>query len=204
MYAEALTDKGRELFPRLSRFEDFYLAGGTALALQIGHRRSVDFDLFTAKELPDRILQKVKQIFEDSVVVTTYNVPNQLNVFIDNVKSTFFQYEYPIVEPFILYENVPLASIGEIAAMKAFSIGKRLSYKDYVDWYFLLLEKYVTLPDVIALAQQKFKNDFNDRLFLGQLVSFNDIEEVPIDFLREEVDRSTITSFLAEHVKNAL
>jgi len=204
MHEEALTERGKELFPRLGKFDGFYLAGGTALALQIGHRKSVDFDLFTEEALPERILQKVKQVFDDATVVTTYNVPGQLNIFIDNVKSTFFQYEYPVVEPFVMYKNVPLASIREIAAMKAFSIGKRLSYKDYIDWYFLLSEQHVALPDVITLAQQKFKNDFNDRLFLSQLASFEDIEDLPIDFLRDAVDRSIVENFLAAYIKNSL
>lgn len=204
MHAEALTERGRELFPRLSQFKGFYLAGGTALALQIGHRRSVDFDMFTTEELPARMVQKVKQVFDDTAVVTTYNAPGQLNLFIDTIKGTFFQYEYPLVEPLVMLEGVPVASLREIAAMKAFSIGKRLSYKDYIDWYFLLAEKHVTIPEIITLAQQKFQHDFNDRLFLSQLAYLDDIEEVPIDFLRGDISRHTLTSFLQEHIQKAL
>ena len=76
--------------------------------------------------------------------------------------------------------------------MKAFAVGKRLAYKDYVDWYFLLKEKYVELEDVIPFCQKKFGNDFNDRLFLGQLASLEDIPTQKIDFLRDAVDRISI------------
>lgn len=85
--------------------------------------------------------------------------------------------------------------------MKAFAIGKRMSYKDYVDWYFLLKEHYVELTDVITHAKQKFGNDFNDRLFLGQLVSLTEVPTQKIDFLRDEVDREIITKFLEITVK---
>jgi len=89
-----------------------------------------------------------------------------------------------------------MATMGEIAAMKAFSLGRRLSYKDYVDWYFLLKEHSVTLDTAIALAQKKYGNEFNDRLFLGQLASIDDVAVQKIDFLRDETDVDTIKSFL--------
>lgn len=202
MHETALTERGRVLFPLLSRFNNFYLVGGTALALQIGHRRSVDFDLFTPAELPDRLLSNVKRVVSESSVIVTYRAPGQLNVLIDNIKTTFFQYEYPLIDSVVVWEGVALASIREIAAMKAFALGKRLSYKDYVDWYFLLSEKHIVLPDVIELAHRKFGGDFNDRLFLGQLVSFEDVAEVPIDFLRQPVDNHKIQSFLRQTVQD--
>src|SRR3989338_4901795 len=162
MYEEALTDRGKELFPLLSLFKDFYLVGGTALALQIGHRQSVDFDLFSYTSLPDQLLAKVKRAFLGSSVIVTYRTSNQLNLLLDNVKATFFHYEYPVIDPLLTWQNVSMASIQEIAAMKAFAIGKRLSYKDYIDWYFLLSENHVALPSVISLAHKKFCGDFND------------------------------------------
>lgn len=202
MHPEALTEKGTRLWPRLPRFKDFYLAGGTSLALQIGHRRSVDFDLFSTEQLPGTLLATAKRIFAGSAIAVTYAAPPQLNLEVDNVKVTFLHYPYPLIEPPVIYERLNLANITEIAAMKAFAIGKRLSYKDYVDWYFLLSEKHVALPEVIELAQKKFGGDFNDRLFLGQLVSFEDIEELPIDFLRQSVDKQETQSFLRQTVQN--
>lgn len=202
MYDEALTVKSRELFPKLTRLKGFYLVGGIALALQIGHRLSVDFDMFTKEPLPNRLLQSVKRIFTDSTIVATYRVPGQMNVLIDGIKATFFEYPYPVVDALVEYQGVPIAGIREIACMKGFSIGKRLSYKDYVDWYFMLSKKHVTLDEVIDLAQKKYGGDFNDRLFLSQLASFEDIRTQKIDFLRDEVDRTTIQNFLEYAVKS--
>lgn len=201
MYQEALAERSAPLFPRLARFSGFYLVGGTALALHIGHRRSIDFDLFSESALPPTLLGKVKRTFPDSSIQVTYRIPEQLNVLIDSVKTTFFFYEYPVLDRMEKFQDVPVASICEIAAMKAFAIGKRLSYKDYVDWYFLLKEHHVTLRETIGLAKKKFGGDFNDRLFLGQLVSFKDVPTQKIDFLRNAIARPALERFLKKTVR---
>ena len=138
MHDEALTKEAKELLPFFGAFKEFYLVGGTALALQIGHRLSIDFDFFSDKPLSRSLLQKVKRVFGGYKVLVTYQSPEQLNLVINGVKITFFYYPYQNIYPLITYRQIQLATINEIALMKAFSIGKRLSYKDYVDWYFLL------------------------------------------------------------------
>ncbi len=204
MHDEALTKDAAMLLPKFIRFKQFYLVGGTALALQMGHRLSVDFDLFSRESLSSRLLEQVKNVFVSEKLVVTYRSPEQLNVEINGVKTTFFFFDYPVIEPFVPYRGLSLASIREIAAMKAFAIGKRLSFKDYVDWYFMLKEKRVTLPDVISLAQKKFGGDFNDRLFLGQLVSLSDIPEQTIDFLLDKVSKEEIERFLKGVVQSVM
>ncbi len=202
MHEKAFTDTAAKLFPSFSRFTDFYLVGGTALALHLGHRKSVDFDFFTAKELSANLLGRVKRVFSSFPIVVTYRAFEQLNLTIAGIKTTFFYFAYPVVEPLITYRENKVASVHEIAAMKAFALGKRLAYKDYVDWYFLLKERHVTLSRVLELAQKKFGGDFNDRLFLGQLVSLEDVPTQEIDFLRDPVDRKTIETFLKTTVRD--
>lgn len=201
MYDNAFTKEGARLFPLLSKFEGFYLVGGTALALQIGHRLSVDFDMFSARPLTGRLLEHVKKIFAPAFISLTYRAPDQLSLTINDIKATFFHYPYRVINPLVEYRGVALASADEIAAMKAFAIGRRLAYKDYVDWYFLLKEKHIVLADVIALAEKKYSSEFNDRLFLGQLVSFDDVLTQKIEYLRDPVDRETITKFLIDAVR---
>ena len=202
MHDEILTKNAAELLPCLHNFEDFYLVGGTALALQIGHRRSIDFDLFSRNPLPADILTKAKRIFKDFPITLTYRSPEQLNLIVNDVKITFFFYDYPVIDSLLKFNNISLVSIPEIAAMKAFAIGKRLSYKDYVDWYFMLKECHTSLTDVIKHAQEKFANDFNDRLFLGQLCSLQDVPTQQIDFIGDEVSREVIAEFLENAVKD--
>jgi hypothetical protein len=203
MHEEALVKEAKKLFPRFAKFSDFYLVGGTALALQIGHRISFDFDFFSGNELPNGLLQKIKRIFPASNVEILYReTGEQMTLLLNGVKTTFSHYPYPVIDRFVKYQGVPLATVREIAAMKAFSIGKRLSYKDYIDWYFLLKEKHANLKRVIAFANKKFNGDFNARLFLGQLVSISDVPAQKIDFLRDAVDKKTVQNFLEKAVRN--
>lgn len=200
MHDTALNKEAEELVPLFGAFEEFYLAGGTALALQIGHRRSIDFDFFAEEPLERNLLQKVKGVFKGFEIQMTYQSPEQLNVTINAVKATFLNYPYPNLYPLIPYRAIKLTTVSEIALMKAFSIGKRLSYKDYVDWYFLLSGRHVSLPEILIDAKKKFSTDFNDRLFLGQLVSLGDVPEQKIDFLKESVSRTTIEETLKKAV----
>ena len=201
MHPEALTAEARVLVPGLAEFTQFHLVGGTGLALQIGHRVSVDFDLFSEKPLDPRLESQVVRKFKFLKPTTTFRAPYQLNFTINNVKVTFFHFDYPVIEPMIPFKKMNMVSVPEIAAMKAFAMGQRLSYKDYIDWYFMLKEGHIKLHDVMALAEKKFRLQFNDRLFLGQLVSIADVKDQKIDFLRDPVDRQTIESYLAEAVK---
>ena len=201
MHEEALTKESAALVSSFGRFDNFYLAGGTALAIQIGHRLSVDFDFFSCESLPEDLLKKVKRVFVGRQLLVTYSAPEQLNLVIDGVKVTFFNYPYQTIYSLVSYGEIKLASVLEIALMKSFSIGKRLSYKDYVDWHFMLAGNYVSLSAVIEGAKRKFGADFNDRLFLGQLVSMEDIPFQKIDFLEESVSKEKIKETLKLAVK---
>src|SRR3989338_6041599 len=88
MHFETLTEKGKQIFSALDSFKEFYLAGGTALALYIGHRQSFDFDLFSDKEIPASLLSRVKKIFADTPVSPAVNNKEELTVFVGAVKIT--------------------------------------------------------------------------------------------------------------------
>src|SRR5712691_2017500 len=86
------------------------------------------------------------------------------------VKITFLRYPFPPREPLVVYEGLKLLSIREIATTKAYTIGRRGSYKDYVDLYFVIAEHHITLPDIVRSGEAKFGADFNSRLLLEQLL----------------------------------
>lgn len=201
MHPEALTEAGSEVFPRLARFRSFYLVGGTALALQIGHRISVDFDLFSNTELPRTLAARVRRAFRGEVTPPSINNREQLNVTIAGVKTTFFWYRYPPMLPLVIYRGVQMVDVAEIAVMKAFAIGQRGTYRDYVDIYFLLAERHITLRKILQLGKKKYGAEFNERLFLEQLVYLEDVRPAPVDFLRDPVDRKTIQRFLEKTVR---
>ena len=147
MHLEILSDQQRELLPFIARFKrSYYLVGGTAIALHVGHRRSIDFDLFTAKKLnKSSIRQRVfelpyskKTLFEDV---------DQAHFYINDVKTTFFQYPYPVEHPEMLDNFISIPSLLSLAAMKAFALGRRAKWKDYVDLYFML-KNYFSVKDI--------------------------------------------------------
>jgi hypothetical protein len=203
MHREVLTKPAAELFPSLNRFPGFYLAGGTALALQIGHRVSVDFDLFSNDEIDRALLQRVRRVFTAADISALVNNPDELTLLVNGVKVTFLRYPFPPRETLVMYEKVPLLSIEEIAATKAYTIGRRGSYKDYVDLYFVIAERYVTLPDIIEGAEEKYGSDFNSRLFLEQLVYVADLEDAEIQFLKPLVTPRELVSFFEDRIREA-
>lgn len=202
MHLEALREKNRKLFVRLPQFPGFYLAGGTALALQIGHRVSVDFDLFSGHEIEKQLLSNMRRVFSDVPVVVSVNNPDELTTFINEVKITFLYYPFPVLCDFAVYDGVSLLSVKEISATKAYTIGRRGSYKDYVDLYYILSERHATLEEIIELAGKKYGSEFNGRLFLEQLVYLADIEDTEIQFLRGvPPDKVFLENFFANEIK---
>ena len=201
MHTEALTEEGRKLFPALASFDGFYLAGGTALALQIGHRRSVDFDLFSEGLIDRTLLSKAKRIFAGFPVEPAINNPDELTAFIHNVKVTFLSYPFPVIEPLVLVDRLQMLSVKEIGATKAYTIGRRGTYKDYVDLYFIIAEHHASLEEIIAMAEGKFRHEFNSRLFAEQLLFMDDVRDYQIEFLKAPITPAEITAFFQDRIR---
>ncbi|OGN09441.1 MAG: hypothetical protein A3J46_01405 [Candidatus Yanofskybacteria bacterium RIFCSPHIGHO2_02_FULL_41_11] len=201
MRQEALTNKGQEIFSWLENFKDYYLAGGTALALQIGHRISVDFDLFYSENIPKDLLRKIKTIFKQSPVAVSVNNPDELSVFIDGTKISFIKYPFPVLLPFVEINSVKLLSVKELAATKSYTIGRRGSFKDYVDLFFILQEGHSSLEEILDLAEKKYGEEFNGRLFLEQLTYTQDVEDAEIILLKNKsINKKTVFDFLYQEV----
>lgn len=181
MKTDILIPKARLLFPKLSHFKDtFYLAGGTGLALQIGHRVSVDFDLFSESSIKKTLFKKIEAVFAGETREVLVNNSSELTMVIGGVKFTFLHYPFPVILPFEVSGPIQTLSVQEILASKAYTIGRRGELKDYIDLYVGLNGGHSSLREIIALATKKFGGAFNDRLFLEQLVYLDDIDEVGI------------------------
>jgi len=201
MYPEAISSKRQKIFQKLKNFPQFYLAGGTALALQIGHRMSDDFDLFTEKDISADLLEEVEKTFKGSTIDIITNHSEQLSLIIDQTKVDFVKYPFSLISGLIEYEKVKIIKIPEIAAMKAYTIGRRATYKDYIDLYFIVSEKHSSLSEIIKISKEKFKEHFDPRLFLEQLVYLEDIQEEPIQFIKEKVGKKELGNFFQEEIK---
>lgn len=201
MRLEVLTKERAKIFSKLNIFSDFYLAGGTALALQIGHRISVDFDLFSPKEIKRSLLAKVKKVYRDNKVAVSVNNSDELTVFLGKIKVTFFHYPFPVILPLVKAAGVKMLSVSELAATKAHTIGHRGVLKDYIDLYFVISQGFVSLKRIITLALKKYGADFNARLFLEQLIYLEDVPEEKILFLKKSVSKNQIARFFIKKVK---
>lgn len=138
MHKEVLTRGQLAFLPLIKKFSgDFYLVGGTALALQYGHRRSIDFDLFTKKSFEN---QKILRLIRKNHHIDRIHVDetDQLTLIANNIKMTFYRYEYPVEHVEKLDDIITMPDPPGIAAMKAFALGRRSKWKDYVDLYFIL------------------------------------------------------------------
>jgi hypothetical protein len=140
--------------------------------------------------------------FSDSAsIAPLINNSGELTVLVDDVKITFLKFPFPTFDPFIIYEQMPLLSVREIAATKAYTIGRRGAYKDYIDLYFILSEQHATLIDIINVAEKKFRFEFNSRLFLEQLVFLDDVEDTDIQFLKPAVTRAELLGFFEANIR---
>ncbi len=201
-----ILDKKRiDILPLFKHFKkDFYLAGGTALALQIGHRDSVDFDFFGSEEIDTKkLFEKIGQIFENHKILKIQEDKNTLTVLIDDsIKLSFFGYRYSLLNQTIEDKNIRLASVEDIGCMKLSAITGRASNKDYIDLYYILQKS--DLRELIQKASEKFP-DLGSNLILKSLVYFDDIEMEPISFKNDNfIDMSEVKEFLKKKVKEVV
>jgi len=151
----------------------FYLAGGTALAIQIRHRTSLDFDFYTEKKFDVRELReefgsrfkKIQEIYiaEDTLVLAV----NDINI-------SFFKYPYSLIRPAKRLEGISVASIEDISAMKIIAISQRGKRRDFIDIYFLM--KNFGLKKILEFTREKYPM-FNIYVGLQGLVYFKDADE---------------------------
>lgn len=190
------------ILPYFKHFkQDFYLAGGTALALQIGHRDSIDFDFFTHTDIDTaKLFLKLKKIFLKSKLKKIQEDKNTLGILIDEkVQCSFFTYPYKLIRKPIDEENLSIASIEDIACMKLSAVTGRASNKDYIDLFFIL--KVVPLSDLLDLARKKFE-DIDLNLIMKSLVYFEDIRDEPILFKKgHQVDFGEVKNSLKSSVR---
>ncbi len=199
MHPDILNQNQKDLLPLLAKFnKEFYMVGGTAIALHIGHRQSIDFDLFKIGIIkPKSILKKFDAAKEKYII--TLNTDGQLNLICKEVKFTFLDYEFSIKPTVAVNNYIKIPSLPDLAAMKAYALGRRSKWKDYVDLYFILKHHY-SFTEICHTASIIYGDLFSAKLFLGQLNYFAGIDYTEsIEFKQGyEVDEEEIKYFLNE------
>jgi len=177
----------------------FSLAGGTALALQIGHRKSIDLDFFGARPIDiDEIVGLLEPLGNLQLLQHTRNI---LILNINGVKVDFVNYKYPWLRAIQIVEDIRLASLPDIGAMKLGAIAGRGKKRDFTDLYFLLQQ--FTLSELLGFYREKYP-DGNEFLVLRSLTFFDDAEEDQKLELFEKADWLEVKRTIDVAVKKSL
>lgn len=157
----------------LPALKNFYLVGGTALALQLGHRNSIDIDLFTRTDFDsDELLVLLEKKYK---VETRFKKGSTIISLVNNIKTDFIRHDYPLVNQPITEEEITFLSKEDIAAMKVHAItqsGKRV--KDFIDIYFLL--EYFTMNEIMGFFAKKYPG-MSVMIAMKAIHYFEDIDE---------------------------
>ena len=175
MHSEILSEKQADFLKFLKKFsDDFGLVGGTAIAFYLGHRQSIDFDLASPKEI--KTLSIRKKILEfgkiDAVLVDNRD---EYTLIVDGIKFTFFSYPFGIKFSYDLNGIISLPDFVTLSAMKAYVLGRRAKWKDYVDLYFIA-ESLGSIDPIIEKSKEIFGLEFDEKKFRVQLAYFEDID----------------------------
>ena len=206
MHWDILDQQRTDFLPScaFTKAQGFYLAGGTGLALQIGHRDSIDFDFFTQGDIiPDEVFASLASAADGHKFTIIQKEKNTLSVVVDDtITLSFFGYHYPLLFPLIESSAFSIASVRDIGAMKLSAITSRSLEKDYVDLYYIL--QTCSLADMLGDAKQKFP-ELDQSVILKALVYFDDVEQEHILFKNGYARELTVVkAFLRDKVKALL
>lgn len=207
IHEEVLDSKRKVLLKNLiPHTRGYILGGGTALALQLAHRKSFDFDFFCSDPIPKNFLEKLSEVLEISTI--SVDSSEELTFFTkDKIKLTFLYYPFGYAFPLITLENgLTLFPVKDIAIKKAYTIGRRGEYRDYFDLYAILNSGYIGLLSLIEETKKIYGSVFEEKIFLQQLTYFGDLlnfEIIPVD-KKPIPSPEKVKQFLEEEVKKYL
>jgi len=205
MFEQVLSKNAKKSLATLGEsglLRDAYLAGGTALALQIGHRISVDLDFFTSKEFNGNIfVRKLKKLIPDFQLerMAAGTVLGNIN----KIRFSFFFYDYLLLFKKHNLSGIKIADIKDIAPMKIAAISDRGTKRDFIDLYFIIkVEKILSLDEILRLYDKKFGLLKQNKIhILKSLCYFDDAEQEPMPKMLKDVSWKEVKKFFEEEIK---
>ncbi len=197
---EVLDHKRQEVFSKLKSFtKESLLGGGTAVSLLLAHRKSYDFDIFTNKPVGEKMLRTAQDVFGEDITLLVDSEDELSFLTPEEVKVSFIYFPFGPLHKVLKTSSISIFNIQDLASNKAYVIGRRGEYRDYVDLFFLL-KAGLKLEGIIKEAQERFKGAFSEKLFLGQLVYFGDLEDFTVEFIEDEYSPDQILDFFKRTV----
>ena len=199
LHLGTIEPKTLELLRRLqslSIFEHSRLVGGTALALQLGHRKSIDLDMFGSIEATSEEIQDAcRNAGELEISKTSKNI----NIYwVDGIKVDCVNYPYEWLEECKVLNGLRLASVNDIAAMKISAIINRGTKKDFIDLHFLLKE--MSLNQILDLYDKKYP-DGSRFIAIKSLTYFEDAESDPMPYMFNDVTWDDVKGSIISEVQ---
>ena len=181
IHTDVLSEGQKRVLPQLARAlvnTDFYLAGGTGLALQVGHRSSIDFDWFIPQlGDPEALFRRLKSC---SIVFHVQSLGFEtVYLTVENVQMSFIGYDYPLLQSKTQWagQDLYIAGINDIACMKLSAVASRGSRKDFIDLHYMI-KHFLGLDDYLQLYMKKYENRDIGHV-VRSLVYFADAETEP-------------------------
>lgn len=191
------------LVARTSLAKRFYLAGGTAVALHLGHRRSYDLDFF----IPEREFPPAWPRQELAPLGSLVVLHEKAGTFVGTLNGgqiSFFIYPYPLLEPFQEVDGIQVAALADLAAMKLEAISSRGTKRDFIALY-QICQKAIPLREVIRLFERKYAGvRYSMVHILKSLQYFEDAESDPMPEMLVSCRWSQVKRFFREEVRNLL
>lgn len=201
MFQKGLSQSTRQnlaLLSKLHSIKDFYLAGGTACALRLGHRLSFDLDFFTPKRFNSSSL--ARQIEKLGNFQVEQRLPDTLLGKLTGEKISFFTYSYPLIGKLEEFEGIMMADLPDLAAMKIEAISGRGKKRDFIDLYFL--SQKISLQKILNFYDRKYQVlAVNLYHLLRSLVYFIDAEKEEMPQMITPVSWEQVKEFFTAEVK---
>ncbi len=202
MFTETLfgnTKKALAILGKSHLMDNAYLAGGTACALQIGHRISVDLDFFTPREFDAmKLIRSLKKIGKFELDRQSWGTI--LGDF-EKVKFSIFVYNYPVLFPFKSLYGINILDLRDIAAMKIDAISTRGIKRDFIDLYFIC-QKGISLNEILLLYDRKYGTLASNLVHIQKsLVYFLDAEASTPPKMLKEIAWEQVREYFEDEVK---
>ena len=196
------TKNALALLGRSHLLDKAYLAGGSACALQLGHRISVDLDFFTPKEFNAKsLIKSLKKIGRFEVDQQSWGT---ILGTMEGIKFSIFVYKYPALFPYKSLFNINILDLRDIAAMKVDAISTRGIKRDFIDLYFIC-QKGITLKEALTFYDNKYRTLASNIVHIQKsLVYFTDAEIAEIPVMIKKVDWQEVKKFFEKEVRKII
>lgn len=205
MFIEVIPEEIQAHLETLSRSDvltPFYMAGGTGLALQLGHRRSYDLDFFTTGEFePSEVATRLGLLGH---FVVQSKSSGTLHGLFNHIRLSFFAYPYPLLKELHRLSGISIADPVDIGCMEIDAISSRGSRKDFIDLYVICLE-IASLEEMLGYFEKKYKGiEYKKLHILKSLIYFDDAEQEPMPLMLKSIEWVDVREFFSKQVRSIL